>query len=73
VKPRAVQAGVLLFQPTLAERVKIAAGFNIRVRIEQMFQHHPGKIEVAARWELVEQSVDESTPTIRPIEERGAS
>lgn len=69
-KYRFTQAGVLMFQPTLADRAKIALGFGIRLRVEQVFQHNPGQIEVSARWDLVENRAGKDTPQIKPIADK---
>jgi hypothetical protein len=69
VKPRAMNAGVLMFQPTTADKLKIAMGYAIRVHVKQMFQHNPGRIEVSADWEVVEHTAMKETPRIQVLQQ----
>lgn len=67
MKPRAMNAGVLMFQPTAADKLKIAMGYGIQVHVQQLFQHNPGKIEVRSRWEVVPHTAMKDTPRIAPL------
>lgn len=71
VKPRAMQAGVLIYQPTAADKVKIAMGYAVSVHVQQVFQHNPGHIEVSVRWEVTEHQVMKDTPQVKALEKKG--
>jgi hypothetical protein len=66
---RAEQAGVLVYTPTAADIIKLAMGYAIRVRVHQAFQHNPGKIQVGARWDVIENRPGEDAPKVETLKE----
>lgn len=70
VKMRFLKQGVMIFQPTMAERAKIAMGFNIKVSVNMALQHNPGVVQVESRMDVTKQNDFTDAPMLAhmPVE-----
>lgn len=72
VKPRFMQAGALVFVPTLRQRWQILLGYNVKVSVTQIMQHNPGLVEAYPKWEVTKQCDFTGAKETKPLAEAQA-